>query len=260
MSVPVTLTFDLQTELDKRNLKLVHATDMDDFLDLSDIVSVPSWPEFMLNDAVANKNWRPMHNKYPEFQFALLEKETDKWITVGNSIPVYFDGALESLPDAGWDWAVLNGMNNDNKPNLLSALAIQILPECRGKGLSTIMIRVMKEIGQNFGLDQLIAPVRPNKKSDYPLLSMATYIEWSKGDLPFDPWLRVHRRLGARILKVCPEAMKIVGSISDWQKWTGLSFQSSGKYIIPGALNPVEINIEQDKGEYIEPNVWMLHA
>ena len=42
-------------------------------------------------------------------------------------------------------------------------------------------------------------------------------------------------------------------------KWTGLRFPESGEYIVPGALNPVEIDCELDRGEYIEPNVWMAH-
>ncbi|MBT3254745.1 MAG: GNAT family N-acetyltransferase [Candidatus Marinimicrobia bacterium] len=252
------LSPQLQTEMDSRNLKFIQACDMDGFVDAADVVTVPSWPEFMHHDPVAN-NWYSMHEKYPEFQFALIETETEKWIAVGNSIPLHFDGALEDLPDAGWDWAMLTGINADKPANLFSALAIQILPDYRGGGLSTIMIKVMQEIGLSHGLTKLIAPVRPNKKSDYPLIPMETYIEWAKDDLPFDPWLRVHHRLGARILKVCPEAMCIPGTIKSWEEWTGLSFQSSGDYIVPGALSPVKIDFENDRGVYIEANVWMLH-
>lgn len=259
MSTPLVLSDDLSAELKKRNLTLVCATDVENFLDLSDVVTLPSWPEFMMNDSVANKHWRALNERFPQFQFALIDGETEKWITVGNSIPIHFSGQLESLPDAGWDWAVLAGIEAKAPPNLLCALAIQILPEYRGQSLSTLMIRVMKEIGLNTGLDKLVAPVRPNKKSDYPLLPMETYIKWSREGLPFDPWLRVHQRLGARILKVCPEAMRIVGSISEWMEWTGLSFQSSGDYIIPGALSPISIDMDKDEGIYIEPNVWMLH-
>ncbi len=253
------LSPQLQAELDQRKLKLIQACEMEGFVDAADVVTVPSWPEFMLNDTVANSNWYPMHTKFPEFQFALVQTDTEKWIAVGNSIPVHFEGPLEELPDAGWDWAVLNGMAAERPANLLSALAIQILPDYRGGGLSTIMIQVMQEIGLSYGLSKLIAPVRPNKKSDYPLTPMALYIEWSKEDMPFDPWLRVHHRMGARILKVCPEAMRIPGTIKSWEEWTGMSFQSSGDYIVPGALSPVTIDVDNDSGVYIEANVWMLH-
>ncbi len=253
------LSPQLQADLDSRKLKLIQACDMDGFVEAADVVTVPSWPEFMLHDTVANTNWYPMIAKYPEFQFALIETATEKWIAVGNSILVYFEGPLEDLPDTGWDWAILNGMVAEKSANLLSALGIQILPAYRGGGLSTVMIKVMQEIGLSHGLGKLIAPVRPNKKSEYPLTPMALYIEWSKNDRPFDPWLRVHHRLGARILKACPEAMHISGTIKSWEEWTGMSFQSSGEYIIPGALTPVTIDIENDCGVYIEANVWMLH-
>jgi hypothetical protein len=53
--------------------------------------------------------------------------------------------------------------------------------------------------------------------------------------------------------------MRISGSLQSWQTWTGMSFQSSGEYIIPGALAPIKIDVENDSGEYIEANVWMLH-
>ena len=33
----------------------------------------------------------------------------------------------------------------------------------------------------------------------------------------------------------------------------------TGKYVIRGVLKPVKINIEKNIGEYMEPNVWVLH-
>ena len=53
--------------------------------------------------------------------------------------------------------------------------------------------------------------------------------------------------------------MYIPGTITEWRQWTGLEFPGSGAYVIPGALNPVEIDIERDLGEYTEPNVWLVH-
>jgi hypothetical protein len=53
--------------------------------------------------------------------------------------------------------------------------------------------------------------------------------------------------------------MTIPGTIAQWEAWTGMRFFESGEYIIPGALEPVQIEIEKDLGTYIEPNVWVLH-
>jgi len=53
--------------------------------------------------------------------------------------------------------------------------------------------------------------------------------------------------------------MRITGSVSDWEDWTGMRFPETGEYIVPGGLVPVSISTEQDQGLYMEPNVWMLH-
>ncbi|MEA3287255.1 MAG: GNAT family N-acetyltransferase [Candidatus Marinimicrobia bacterium] len=253
------LTSTLNTELEKRDLQLVTAGEVKGFVDAADEVSLVSWPEFMLHDEVANQYWYTLNDKFANFQFALLNKTSHQWVAVGNSIPVHWTGELQNLPDEGWDWALESGMTSDESPNLLCALAIQILPDQRGVGLSSLMVRIMKEIGHHAGFDQLIAPVRPSQKCDYPLLSMETYIGWQKDDKCFDPWIRVHERLGAQIMKICPQSMQISGRVKEWQDWTGLSFQSSSTYIISSALTTVKIDIANDSGIYTEPNVWMVH-
>jgi len=254
------LSTKLNSELRSRNLQIVTAAQTVNFVDQADEVSVVSWPKFMLYDEVANRHWVDLNKKFDNFQFALIEKDSKKWIAVGNSIPVFWPDALEELPDKGWDWALAFGMENDDVPNLLCALAIQILPEYRGKGLSTLMVQIMKHIGHLEGFDQLIAPVRPNKKCDYPLLPMSSYLEWSRAEERFDPWVRVHERLGARLLKICPQAMFISETLEAWTRWTGMSFQNSGEYVVPGALTTVTIDTEKNRGVYVEPNVWMVHT
>ena len=54
--------------------------------------------------------------------------------------------------------------------------------------------------------------------------------------------------------------MVIPGSIPDWEKWTQMSFPESGEYVVPGALQPVTIDLDSDLGTYEEPNVWMRHS
>jgi len=54
--------------------------------------------------------------------------------------------------------------------------------------------------------------------------------------------------------------MYISGAISDWERWTGLTFHDQGAYPIPGGLVPVEIDPSNDRGVYVEPNVWMAHS
>ena len=111
------------------------------------------------------------------------------------------------------------------------------------------------------GFGALIAPVRPSHKSRYPLTPIARYATWTRLDgAPFDPWLRVHARLGARILALAPESMVIPGTVAAWEQWAGMPFPESGTYIVPGALEPITVDREADQALYVEPNVWMVHA
>lgn len=79
---------------------------------------------------------------------------------------------------------------------------------------------------------------------------------WKREDgSPFDPWLRVHRRLGAEFLRVMPRSLVVTGSVSKWEEWTSMAFPESGRYVVPGALQPVSIDRERDVGRYEDPNV-----
>ena len=89
---------------------------------------------------------------------------------------------------------------------------------------------------------------------------MTDYIARVRPDgLPEDPWLRVHARMGAHIVKVCPTAMTISGTLTQWREWTDVPFDRSGEVIVPGALSPVSVSVEHDRAVYVEPNVWMVH-
>jgi GNAT superfamily N-acetyltransferase len=243
--------------------RLIKPNDLPDYRNRAGDLAEASWPEFMLHDSVANENWHELFDRFVEYQFAMLDTENNRMAALGNSLPFYWDQPLEELPERGWDWVLLEAIENQKngkEPNIQSAIQINIHPDYRNQGLSAKMVQAMRAIGQAKGFKYLVAPVRPNQKSQYPLIRIDDYIEWTNEEgLPFDAWLRVHARAGAKIIKPCHEAMTIRGTRAEWQEWTGLKFPQSGPYYIPGALNPVEINLEKDEGMYIEPNVWMVH-
>jgi len=220
------------------------------------------WPEFMLHDPVA-EHFPRCYDELPEFQFVLTRIDSDEALAIGNSIPISFDDDLEELSEEGWDWAMTKGMSDLDsgaQPNYLCALQVVVFCEYSGEGLSRHVVDAMKRIGRSVGLHGLMAPVRPSLKNQYPLTDIDRYIKWVDEDgMPFDPWMRVHRRLGARIIKPCHSAMRISDTVSKWEEWTRYRFPESGSYIIPGALVPVEIDVESNTGTYIEPNVWMFH-
>lgn len=218
----------------------------------------------MLHDAVVNKYWWNLYKRFPHYQSVLLEKSTREILAIGNCIPVKWAGQPEELPEKGLDWilteAFENGSPDDKGALSLFALQIVVNPDYRGFALSTKAIQAMLAIGRKNGCRALYAPVRPNHKHLYPETPIDDYIEWKNSDgHPFDPWMRVHSRLGAGVVRVCHESMLITGTIAEWEKWTNMHFPQSGSYIIPGALVPVQMDLEADIGTYIEPNVWMHH-
>lgn len=249
--------------MDNSRFKIISPADLDDYRDQAYEIGAASWHEFMMHDSVANENWHELFDRFGEFQFALYDIKESRMAAMANSLPFYWDRSVEELPEGGWDWVFLKAVDDHEQgriPNIQSAIQIAIHPDYQGQGLSTTMVRTMRGIAGSKGFENLVAPVRPNQKSSYPLTSIDDYIRWINDEgLPFDAWLRVHARAGARILKPCHEAMTIRGSRMEWEQWTGLKFPQSGPYVIPGALNPMHMNVEKDEGIYVEPNVWMVH-
>jgi hypothetical protein len=39
-----------------------------------------------------------------------------------------------------------------------------------------------------------------------------------------------------------------------------MKFPQSGQYVVKGALNPITMDVEKDRGIYVEPNVWLVHT
>ena len=106
----------------------------------------------------------------------------------------------------------------------------------------------------------VIGCVRPTEKYRYPLIPIERYAFWTRSDgEPFDPWVRLHVRLGGRIVGGSPRAMTVRGSVSDWERWTGMEFPDTGRYLHPFGAAPIEIDREADEGVYYDPNIWIVH-
>lgn len=194
----------------------------------------------------------------PEFTQALNQA---RQALADRRLPLAFEGDWHDLPPEGLDWALEQGFAGQaegRRPNLASALYIEVAGTHRGQGLSGRMLATMKELVRARGFQHLIAPVRPSMKSRYPLIDIDTYQAWTTPEgQPIDPWLRVHTRAGGRVLHACRKAMVIEGTPDQWAEWTGMEFPADGDYVIPYGLVPVRLR--SGWGEYIEPGVWVLH-
>ncbi len=221
------------------------------------------WPAFMLHDQIANELWHELLDRFAEYQLALYDTQNKRVAAMANSFPLRWEDPLENLPEGGWDWSFLKAVEDAKQhlaTNLHCAIQIIVRPGYQGQGLSMPMVEAVRTLTKFKGLQSLIIPIRPSEKDKYPLTRLDDYITWrTEQGLPFDAWLRVHVRAGGKTVRVCHESKVIRGRRAEWEQWTGVKFPQSGQYVIDGALNPMEMNIERDRGVYIEPNVWMVH-
>ena len=250
--------------MNKERFQIITPTTRADYRELVRGLTKLSWPEFMLHDQIAGILWHELLDRFAEYQLALYDVENDRVAAMGNSFPLRWENSLTNLPEGGWDWAFMEAVNNHKQglsPNVHCAIQVVIHPDYRGQGLGTRTLDAVHAVSQSKGFQTLIIPVRPSEKSNYPQSNIDDYLTWKNEDgLPFDAWLRVHAHIGGKIIKACHESKTIRGTRAEWEQWTGMNFPQSGGYIIPGALNPMEMNLEKDEGIYIEPNVWMVHS
>jgi hypothetical protein len=152
----------------------------------------------------------------------------------------------------------LRAVDDPRAPTALSALAAEVGPSAQRSGLSSLVIATMGALAQRARLAPLVAPVRPTWKDRFPLQSIDEYATWRRGDgRLYDPWLRLHVRLGARFLRPEPRSMAFSAPVSEWETWTGRGFGRDGRYVFGGGLAP--LTVTDGVGRYWEPNVWMRH-
>ncbi|MDQ4082290.1 MAG: hypothetical protein M3123_05305 [Actinomycetota bacterium] len=231
--------------------------------DLFERTEIRQGPEFLFHNQVANRHWDKLASVFAPFQLLLYDEEADAVVGKGFTIPFAWDGRPETLPDEGFDGVLEAGValaEQGRKATALSALAAVIEPQYQGRGLSTLLVDGMRSVAVRHALVALVAPVRPTWKERYPLTPLERYARWRREDgSAFDPWIRVHERLGGEIVRLAARSFTVEGTVAHWEEWTGLVFPESGDYIVKGALVPVTIDREADVGRYVEPNVWMRH-
>jgi len=225
-------------------------------------LSAEVWPEYNRHGDVMNQYWGRLYDELPDFQFALYDEERDEVLAEGHTIPCAWDGTPAGL-GPGIDHVMVAGFalrEAGGAPNALSALAAEVRPAQRERGLSAVILRAMVDLAAGAGLEHVVAPVRPSWKDRYPLTPIERYVRWTDGEgRPFDPWIRVHLRLGGWIAAPVPHSLHITGKVAEWESWTGLAYPESGDYVFPHGLAPLHVDREADEGSYWEPNVWIVH-
>ncbi|HTW19398.1 MAG TPA: hypothetical protein VME70_04200 [Mycobacteriales bacterium] len=215
------------------------------------------WPEYNLYGNHAPRYFGALFPQHADVQLLVIDTRTEAVVARGRTIPFRWDGSLEDLP-TGIDAVGIRAIEEQAEPTALSALAAEVDAAYQGQGLSGLVIQAMAAAASARGLAPLVAPVRPTWKDRYPLTPIDRYALWTRQDgSPFDPWIRLHVRVGGRILRGEPRSMEIVHPVSDWERWIGLSLPEDGEYVFPGGLAP--LTVTAGVGQYWEPNVWILH-
>lgn len=240
---------------------IVSLAERPDLSDPSGHFNASAWPTYMLESPIANGQFGRCYSDWPELQFVLLDAEGEI-VATNNAMPLAWDGTDDGLP-TGWEDQVIRSaadFDAGRPPNTLGAMQIVVRPGLRGGGFSGTMVGAMQAAARAAGYRAVIACVRPTWKERYPLIPIERYALWTRDDgLPFDPWIRLHARLGGRLVRASPESMTLRGSVADWESWTGMSIPDSGSYIIPVATQPLVIDRDRDEGVYHDENVWMVH-
>ncbi|GAB2585484.1 hypothetical protein [Microlunatus antarcticus] len=242
------------------DLRLVSLAERPDLVEEIGALLLSRWPVFMLAGHPGHdEELEELLQSFPEHQVLALDAE-DRVRGVASSLPLDWDGTAADLP-SGWDGAVSRAaaLRRSGRPaNAASALSITVAPDAARRGLAVRFIEALREATARAGGRALIAPVRPVLKERYPLVAMEEFLTWRtpEGE-PFDPWVRTHLRLGARMLGVAPVSMTITGTVEDWRTWVEDPLPGPGTYVVPGALAPLVV--ADGTGTYLEPNVWLVH-
>ncbi len=243
------------------DLEVVTSSERHDLDDQARDAFRQNWPEFIFHDPISAEFIGRVETYFPFYDVMLLDD--GKVVAGGWGVPLRWDGTLAGLPDGGYDGALVaavTGHESSAQPDTLCIMAAAVRRDRQGAGLAGQALTALRERATRSGLQRVIAPVRPSLKTRYPLTAMDVFAAWSREDgLHIDPWIRTHQRLGATILGPAPRSMVITGSVAEWEEWAAMAFPSSGSYVVPDALDLVEIDREHDRGRYAEPNLWMRH-
>ena len=240
-------------------MKILSHAQQPELLERFEQMESDAFPEFMLHDPIWNEHWPLVLAEFADLQLYLLDEATGELAGVFNSVPVAWDGTTQDLPHSEHEVLArsLRHRRESRAATTLCGIQVAVASSHSGKGVAVRALEEGQRLCRDHGLSQLIAPIRPTLKHRYPTIPFEEYIDWKRPDgTAFDPWIRTQVVGGAQRLGVCREPMRFSGSVSEWQRWTGLALPASGRYVIDGALDLLHVDVDAGRCWLEEPNVW----
>lgn len=252
------MTTDAKTHIS--NLDITTLAERPDQMPLTSQLEDPAVAPFLYQDSISEALFRSLVFRHPEYTLLAVERDTGRPAAMLCTMPFTAD---DQPPSGGYDAVLLSAAANtltNRTGKTVSALFATVRPDLRGRGLSTTMVIAALHNTARIGHDALLAPVRPTHKHQHPEVPMAEYVTRRRPDgTAADPWIRVHERVGGRLIAIAPHSMTITATLHQWRQWTGLPFDTAGPVLVPGAMVPVLCDPERDIATYVEPNVWFRH-
>jgi GNAT superfamily N-acetyltransferase len=218
------------------------------------------WPEFIFHDPVPPKYMGRVNRYFADYDILVLD---GGHVAAGGwGVPFAWSGEFADLPE-GYDAALIRAVEDHEsgrRATAFSFMAAAVHRDHDKQGLASFALEALTERAVAAGISHVLAPIRPTWKHRYPLVPMTEYASWIRADgLSIDPWIRTHQRMGARILQAAPNSMIIPGTVAEWEDWADMPFPATGQYVVPDALNLLEVDLESDLAVYREENLWMQH-
>lgn len=141
------------------------------------------WPEYNRHGDVLNRYWGRLCESFPDYQFVLYDDAADTVLAEGHTIPIAWNTEPGDL-GPGIDASIAAGFSltaSGGDPSALCALAAEIPPRHRGRGLAAVL------------LQQMAALAGTRRRTRVPARAGSTELE---GAVPADPD-RALRPLGA---------------------------------------------------------------
>ena len=218
------------------------------------------WPAFIQADELAAQHLPAVRAYFSDLELVLLQGGA--LVAAGWGVPLAWDGTVAGLPHGYSDALAraVTGHDHGVVANTLVICAVQVRPDAVRAGLAVALLRGLIAAAAAAGLEHAVAPLRPTAKHRYPLTPIEDYAAWTRADgQAFDPWLRTHQRMGARVVGTGAASQVFTGTVQQWQDWSGLALRGDGAYVIPDALSPLIVDQTKDRGTCVEPAIWVQH-